>query len=287
MSKYSSEIGHYSQDHFDTAKLRRLITNAFNDEEFLTFCFDHFRVTYEKFASGMTRWIKIHLLIEDCYRQNNIEQLLTLLSDYRPNSEWSTCLAPNNGKKLHKSSDNGTVKIWVSDINLNQLSVTQREGLELGFKVTLASVLELPVSEISVLSMEAGSIVLTVSLPSYAIEKLRASDTHLLSEALGIQKIDFHENDSQSSQTRSRGGMDYGMIGKIEKSKFYAQEPQRFQFTSFSVSIKGDSGEKHIITFKDGIWTCDCHFFYTRGYCSHTMALERVLKEMLVKLVSA
>ena len=35
--------------------------------------------------------------------------------------------------------------------------------------------------------------------------------------------------------------MDYGLIGKIEKAKRYAQERNRFQFSNFSVAVKGDN----------------------------------------------
>ena len=71
--------------------------------------------------------------------------------------------------------------------------------------------------------------------------------------------------------------MDYGMIGKIEKAKFYAQEPERIQFDSFAVRIEGDNGQMHAVTYDEGKWDCDCSFFETRGYCSHSMAMERVL----------
>ena len=33
--------------------------------------------------------------------------------------------------------------------------------------------------------------------------------------------------------------MDYGMIGKIDKAKRYAEERDRFQFNSFSVTVDG------------------------------------------------
>ncbi len=74
--------------------------------------------------------------------------------------------------------------------------------------------------------------------------------------------------------------MDYGMIGKIEKAKFYAEERDRIQFESLRARIAGDNNE-HIVTYNDGTWNCDCDFFNTRGVCSHTMALERVLHNMV------
>jgi hypothetical protein len=39
------------------------------------------------------------------------------------------------------------------------------------------------------------------------------------------------------------------------------------------------------VQFEGGNWTCDCDFFTTRGVCSHTMALERVLEGMLPAVV--
>lgn len=75
--------------------------------------------------------------------------------------------------------------------------------------------------------------------------------------------------------------MDYALIGKIEKAKMYAAEPERFQFDSFSVRIAGDNEAVHNVTYEQSKWHCDCSFFSTRGYCSHTMALERVLGSMI------
>lgn len=75
--------------------------------------------------------------------------------------------------------------------------------------------------------------------------------------------------------------MDYGMIGKIEKAKYYAEErDHRIQFDSLRASINGDNGD-HKVAYEDGVWHCDCDFFNTRNVCSHTMALERVLRNMV------
>ncbi len=75
--------------------------------------------------------------------------------------------------------------------------------------------------------------------------------------------------------------MDYGMIGKIEKAKRYAQERERFRFDQFSVTFHGDNNEHHV-TFDQGQFHCDCEFFTLRGRCSHTMALEQLLDKMVV-----
>jgi hypothetical protein len=74
--------------------------------------------------------------------------------------------------------------------------------------------------------------------------------------------------------------MDYGMIGKIEKAKRYAQERERFRFSTFSVTVDG-ANNPHTVTYDTGIWQCDCDFFRSRGRCSHTMALEFILEGMI------
>ena len=75
--------------------------------------------------------------------------------------------------------------------------------------------------------------------------------------------------------------MDYGMIGKIEKAKFYAEERERIQFESLTVTLRGDNDAVHEVSYKGGTWQCDCSFFASRGVCSHTMAMERILADMV------
>jgi hypothetical protein len=80
--------------------------------------------------------------------------------------------------------------------------------------------------------------------------------------------------------------MDSGMIGKIEKAKRYAEQRDRIQFESFRATLHGENNP-HSVTFEVGHWQCDCDFFALRGVCSHTMALERVLEQMLPASVEA
>ena len=80
--------------------------------------------------------------------------------------------------------------------------------------------------------------------------------------------------------------MDYGMIGKREKAKRYAQERERIHFNTFTVTMDGANNSHHI-SYANGKWQCDCDFFRTRGLCSHTMALEIILEEMLAEPVNS
>jgi len=74
--------------------------------------------------------------------------------------------------------------------------------------------------------------------------------------------------------------MDYGMIGKIEKAKRYAQERDRIHIETLVVTFDG-ANNPHTVHLQNGEWQCDCDFFQTRGRCSHTMALEMILEGML------
>lgn len=80
--------------------------------------------------------------------------------------------------------------------------------------------------------------------------------------------------------------MDYGMIGKIEKAKRYAEERGRIRFEEFRATFEGQNNP-HSVSFRDNQWVCDCDFFISRGVCSHTMALERVLDGMIPSAVEA
>ncbi len=80
--------------------------------------------------------------------------------------------------------------------------------------------------------------------------------------------------------------MDYGMIGKIEKAKRYAEERGRFRFNSFDLTFHGDNNNHHII-FENNLFRCDCEFFLLHKRCAHTMALDTLLKDMIPAPVEA
>ena len=76
--------------------------------------------------------------------------------------------------------------------------------------------------------------------------------------------------------------MDSSIIGKIEKARRYAEERDRVTITSLKAAFEGNHNI-YEVEFDGGAWSCRCHFFTTRGLCSHTMALQRLLYEMLAQ----
>jgi hypothetical protein len=74
--------------------------------------------------------------------------------------------------------------------------------------------------------------------------------------------------------------MQSSLIGKIEKANRYALETDRITFSEFTVNFRGENNT-YSTGFKDKKWQCSCQFFSSWGLCSHTMALEKIMGNML------
>jgi len=70
------------------------------------------------------------------------------------------------------------------------------------------------------------------------------------------------------------------LIGKIEKAKRYAEEPERVTISALSAEFRGEN-DSHTLTLTEGKWHCSCHFFAEWGECVHIMTLQRLLGRML------
>ena len=74
--------------------------------------------------------------------------------------------------------------------------------------------------------------------------------------------------------------MQSSLISKIEKANRYAGEPDRVAFSQLKVAFRGGHNI-HDVSLDYGKWKCSCFFFGSWDACSHTMALERILGEMI------
>lgn len=70
------------------------------------------------------------------------------------------------------------------------------------------------------------------------------------------------------------------VIGKIEKAKRYAEEKSRVTFDSFVADFKGENDD-HRLEYSGGNLACSCLFFISHDFCSHSMAVQRILEDML------
>lgn len=85
---------------------------------------------------------------------------------------------------------------------------------------------------------------------------------------------------ARRSRREGSASVQSSLIGKVQKAKQYAQEPERIRFTEFSISFAGENGD-HVIGYHDGAWQCTCHFFAGWKICCHTMAVEKLLGVMV------
>jgi len=72
------------------------------------------------------------------------------------------------------------------------------------------------------------------------------------------------------------------LIGKIEKAKRYAKEPGRITFSGLTAVFHGENDD-HKLSYSNEKWHCTCHFFSQWETCSHIMALQQILGDMLPK----
>ena len=70
------------------------------------------------------------------------------------------------------------------------------------------------------------------------------------------------------------------LIGKIEKARRYAQEPERITIGELKATFHGGNND-HLITLHEGHWSCDCNFFHTWQTCAHVMAFQKIFQPML------
>ena len=76
--------------------------------------------------------------------------------------------------------------------------------------------------------------------------------------------------------------MNSSFIGKIDKAKKYAEEKDRVTINHFQATFQGKHNT-YQVNFESGEWKCECLFFHTRGVCSHTMAMQRILDDVLTR----
>ena len=67
------------------------------------------------------------------------------------------------------------------------------------------------------------------------------------------------------------------IVSDVKKAKRYSEQRDRIRIVAFDCSFEGYN-QQHRITYDNGTWTSSASFFAQRGVCSHTMALEKILK---------
>jgi hypothetical protein len=92
------------------------LLEAFSDEDFTIFCYDHFYPVHQKFAEGMTFHQKVQLLIEHCQRNDLFGLLLAYVKDLNPNkyAEYDSLLQIKASSSLTEQSVNSFSRFLLS-----------------------------------------------------------------------------------------------------------------------------------------------------------------------------
>lgn len=128
-----------------------------------------------------------------------------------------------------------------------------------------------------------ASYVVSMNGTSFSDSSPGFQSTGTSAHIMALQRLlhDMLTEDQQTSGVDSSAlslGSTY--VSKIEKSRRYAEEPDRVKFRSFKATIRGGHDDHHV-SMTGEEFQCSCHFFEGHGTCSHVMAMQRILGDML------
>lgn len=183
--------------------LRKLIQNAFSDDDLYVFCFDHFPEVYEYIHYAMPKPIKAVILADYCIRHGQVERLLQLLEQANPyqyNQLKHTLTEAyphpfNTNLMISRDDLKQVIKIKIDGVPLEELSEIQKKALLKGVKATLVDVLGIEDDEIGFSNMESGSILLEIELPFGAAQMLLLQDQTVLAEELGFSVVSVNNDE--------------------------------------------------------------------------------------------
>ncbi|MBO55645.1 MAG: hypothetical protein CL886_08310 [Dehalococcoidia bacterium] len=69
-------------------------------------------------------------------------------------------------------------------------------------------------------------------------------------------------------------------IGRVQKALQYSSEPSRVNIKTFSATFQGNHGT-HEVMYNQDHWSCNCQSYPYQNICSHTMALQNILDQIL------
>jgi RNA polymerase sigma factor (sigma-70 family) len=169
---------------YDTAAIRKILSQAFDDDELVAFCFDHFPAVYQRFSPAMGFLVKIQHLLDYCRRFGQFEKLLQLMEQENPYQF-------EQHKPYVKSEPSHMTLALKVKGELSNLTDEQQEALASSWRSLLASLLDICAEEIEIANMRPGSILLDIRLPNEAAARLEMmihQDVSWL-EQLGLLEI--------------------------------------------------------------------------------------------------
>ena len=124
--------------------IRKLLMDAFNDEEIQTLCFDHFPQVLNEFSAGMSKSDKVLRLLIHCRHHDLASRLLSAIQDVRP-SQYAEVFGGMSPDRLQSifagtgTSGGNFISLTDDKAKVEELIVTEREWMR--FYLMLAAVL--------------------------------------------------------------------------------------------------------------------------------------------------
>ncbi len=76
-------------------------------------------------------------------------------------------------------------------------------------------------------------------------------------------------------------GPQQNVVSDVDKANRYTAERDRLRIQHFRARFRGSNND-HLVEYEAGRWSCDAPSFARLGISSHTIALERLLGEMVI-----
>lgn len=70
------------------------------------------------------------------------------------------------------------------------------------------------------------------------------------------------------------------IVSDVKKAKRYSEETERLRIVAFEASFEGDN-KTHIVSYENGVWGSTSNYFKAHGVGAFTMAMERILGDMV------
>jgi Effector-associated domain 7 len=116
------------------ADIRKLLMDAFSDEEIQTLCFDHFPQVLDEFSAGMSKSDKVLRLLIHCRHYDLASQLLSAIHDVRP-SQYAKAFGGISPDQLQSifagtgTSGGNFISLANDKAKVEELIVTEQEWM--------------------------------------------------------------------------------------------------------------------------------------------------------------
>jgi hypothetical protein len=189
---------------YNTAAIRRLLTEALSDDEFTDLCADYFLPVYDNFAGGLSRAVKTRLLLDYCRQRGQFGLLLDLVRELNPYQYEQMRPALTASPLPLLSNKPGATRYSRIEITVggdfDGLPAEKLHALERAIAGVLADESVSDVNQFHILSARLGSMIMDLLVPTTAAERLQqlANEQDGTVPELGIQSMRMRGTQMQS-----------------------------------------------------------------------------------------